>query len=88
MRKVLLIILIIIGLGVLGLASYSYIAPKLNPENRKIEAWIKTNNLNQYGDLENTAYSGGTPLFNPVTGKTTDRYDYIKNMHPNKPWNK
>ena len=29
-----------------------------------------------------TVYSGGTPLFNEMTGRSTDRYDYILKNHP------
>ena len=57
-------------------------------ENQKIDAWIAANNLNQYGDSKDTVYAGGNPLFNEATGQTTDRYEYIKQQHPDKPWNK
>lgn len=88
MRKVLFIIFIVVALGAAIFAGYKFLGEKFNPENRRIEAWISTNNLNQYGDPENTAYSGGTPLFNETTGQRIDRYDYIKKMHPDKPWEK
>ena len=88
MRKTLVIILIILGLITVGLLTYTYVVPKLNGENRRIDAWISESGLNKYGDPENTAYSGGTPLFNEMTGERTDRYEYIKKMHPDKPWEK
>ena len=57
-------------------------------EKEKIDAWIKANNLNEYGDPIDTAYAGGTPLFDEATGKSIDKYEYIINKHPDRPWNK
>ena len=57
-----------------------------NSEKAQIEAWIKANDLNQYGDSADTVYAGGTPLFNERTGGSIDRYDYISIRHPDKPW--
>lgn len=57
-------------------------------EKNRIEAWIKENQLNIYGDPKNTAYTGGTPLFDESTGQKKDRYEYILEKHPNRPWNK
>ena len=62
-------------------------SPTISNENERIDAWIAANNLNQYGDAQGTLYTGGTPLFNEHTGQYTDRYDYIKGRHPDKPWN-
>ncbi len=83
MRKVLIILLIVFAAVVLGLAAYIYVVPQLNAENRQINAWISANNLNKYGDTQNTAYSNGKPICS-----TCSRYDYIKKMHPDKPWAK
>ena len=83
MRKVLIIILIIVACGAIGLGIYQFVGPKLNAENRQISAWISANNLNQYGDPANTAYSNGKPC-----NTTRDCNDYIKKMHPDKPWEK
>lgn len=55
-------------------------------EKAQIDAWIKKNGLNQYGDAMDTMYAGGTPLFNEATGQTTDRYQYIAEKYPNRPW--
>ena len=55
-------------------------------EKIQIDAWVKKNGLNQYGDPVDTAYPGGTPLFNEATGKTEDRYQYITQHHPDRPW--
>ena len=57
-------------------------------EKELIETWIKENDLNQYGDPKDTVYTGGTPLFNEITGGTKDRYQYIIENHPDRPWNK
>ncbi len=48
----------------------------------QIDAWIRANGYNSYGDPEGTMYIGGTPLFNEQTGETIDRYDYILHQHP------
>lgn len=55
-------------------------------EQAQIEVWIGKNGLNEYGDPMNTIYAGGTPLFAETTGKTTDRYVYILQKHPERPW--
>ncbi|GEM_PF-6511915 len=55
-------------------------------EKQLIDAWIKANNLNQFGDAKDTIYIGGTPLFDETTGKSIDLYDYIRQKHPDKPW--
>jgi hypothetical protein len=57
-------------------------------EKQKIDAWLQTNNLNQYGDPKDIAYIGGSPLFNETTGETIDKYDYILSKNPTRPWNK
>lgn len=57
-------------------------------EKIKMDEWIEKNNLNVYGDPKDTAYAGGTPLFDETTGETVDRYMYILKNHPEKPWNK
>lgn len=55
-------------------------------EKQQIEAWIKENDLNQYGDPKATVYMGGTPLFDEKTGKRMDKYEYILRNHPDRPW--
>jgi len=61
--------------------------PETTPtETQQIEDWIKQNNLNRYGDPIDFVYAGGTPLFNEQTGQTIDRYEYILENHPDKPW--
>ncbi len=57
-------------------------------EQKQIDAWIKENDLNEYGDPKTTVYAGGTPLFNESTGEYTERYEYIVKEHADKPWQK
>jgi len=55
-------------------------------DHQKIDKWIRFSGLNQFGDSYDSVYVGGTPLFNEVTGETKDRYEYIIENHPDKPW--
>ncbi len=55
-------------------------------EKQKIESWIIKEKLNAFGDSYDTLYTGGTPLFNETTGEKKDRYLYILEKHPNRPW--
>lgn len=57
-------------------------------EKSKIENWIYKNGLNQYGDSQDTVYTGGSPLTDATTGASIDRFDYIISKHPDRPWNK
>lgn len=57
--------------------------PPIDDETkRKIDRWIRENNRNQFGDKKDTVYAGGTPLFNEMTGRALDRYEYILKKHP------
>ena len=54
----------------------------LDDQQKKwIDEMIKKKGLNEFGDPKDTVYAGGTPLFNEMTGKRTDRYDYILRKH-------
>ncbi|MFH1522577.1 MAG: hypothetical protein ABIE43_02020 [Patescibacteria group bacterium] len=56
---------------------------ELNQEQKeKIDQWLEENNLNRYGDPVGTFYTGGTPLFNGLTGESVDRFEYILNKYP------
>ena len=57
-------------------------------EIQQIGDWLQENNLNQYGDLEGTNYTGGTPLFDETTGETSDRLEYLLEKFPDRPWQK
>jgi hypothetical protein len=56
-------------------------APPTLEERAMIECWIVEKDLNQYGDPKDTAYTGGTPLFDEASGTQTDRFDYILARH-------
>lgn len=51
-----------------------------------VDEWLKTKNLNEYGDEQGMMYMGGTPLFNEMTGESKDRLEYLIEKFPNKPW--
>jgi len=55
-------------------------------EKQLIDAWIIENDLNRYGDIKDMVYIGGTPLFNEATGQSIDKYEYILQGHPDRPW--
>jgi len=57
-------------------------------EKELIETWIIKNDLNQYADPKDTVYMGGTPLFDEMTGESIDKYEYILQQHPQRPWRK
>lgn len=59
------------------------LSKKLTPELKAIiDGWLLGKGLNEYGDLLNTAYIGGTPIFNEATGEKIDKYEYILSKHP------
>jgi hypothetical protein len=62
-------------------------------EDQQIKDWIKRNNLNSFGDSQDTLYTGGTPLFNERLkergGKPITLYQYLnclKYRNTPKPW--
>jgi len=57
-------------------------------EKQLIEVWIRENDLNRYGDIKDTMYIGGTPLFDETTSQSIDRYEYIFQGHVDRPWKK
>lgn len=57
-------------------------------EAQQIKVWITQNGLNEYGDPADTVYAGGTPLFDESIGETIDKYQYILEQHPDRPWKK
>ena len=57
-------------------------------EKQQIDDWIKENDLNQYGDAKDMVYLGGTPLFDETTSQSIDKYEYILQGHPDRPWKK
>ncbi len=69
----------VVGLQIGGTTSTS--------ENEKIDAWLKVNNLNECGDPPATEYAGGSCLFDESTGIRKDKYEYLIEKFPAKPWN-
>ena len=56
------------------------------PSLEKIDSWLKSQNLNEYGDPEGMMYMGGSPLFDESTGEQTNRLDYLLERFPENSW--
>lgn len=57
--------------------------PPIDDETKqRVDRWVRENNRNEYGDPKGTVYAGGTPLFNEMTGRQMDRYEYILKKNP------
>ena len=54
----------------------------LRGQKEKIDLWLTANGYNRYGDAIDTYYDGGTPLFDEMSGKVKERYEYILEKHP------
>eukprot|EP00551_Chaetoceros_affinis_P005399 CAMPEP_0203666524 /NCGR_PEP_ID=MMETSP0090-20130426/3540_1 /ASSEMBLY_ACC=CAM_ASM_001088 /TAXON_ID=426623 /ORGANISM="Chaetoceros affinis, Strain CCMP159" /LENGTH=109 /DNA_ID=CAMNT_0050530423 /DNA_START=1 /DNA_END=327 /DNA_ORIENTATION=- len=52
----------------------------------RADKWLDSMRYNEYGDKPGTLYEGGTPLYDPLTGKYTYRYDYLVEKFPELPW--
>lgn len=55
-------------------------------EKIRIATWINQNGLNEFGDPQNTVYSGGVPQ--DKNGNSVNRYDYILSKNADRPWNR
>ena len=81
------VILLVFGVDLVWRKMQGQESGQLSEEEKaKIEAWIKENDLNRYGDPKDRVYIGGTPLFDERSGQRIDRYDYILRNHPDRPW--
>lgn len=49
---------------------------------RSVDEYLGREGLNEFGDPIETAYIGGTPLFDQATGQSHERLDYIVANHP------
>ena len=49
---------------------------------QRIDRWVRENDRNEFGDRKGTVYAGGTPLFDEMTGRRLDRYEYILKKNP------
>jgi hypothetical protein len=68
------------GLALLGCQRA---ASPTNPSIEQcVDGWLHQRQLNPYGDPPDTAYAGGTPLFDEATGQTTPRVDWVLRHHP------
>ena len=66
-----------------ALAAAPVVASTLSvAQQNYIDQWLERNGLNEFGDPLGTVYLGGSPLFNPVSGETKDRYEYVLERHP------
>lgn len=55
-------------------------------EKDRISLWIRNGSLNEYGEPSSTVYSGGVPQ--DKNGNPVNRFDYILNKNPGRPWNR
>lgn len=57
------------------------------PEKEKgaIDSWLAKKQLNQYGDPQGTVYKSD-PLYNSQVGDRWNRYQYLRNKFPQRPW--
>lgn len=46
-----------------------------------IDRWLAEHQLDPYGSPVGTQYAGGTPLFDPATGESIQRVDYVMVRH-------
>lgn len=49
---------------------------------KKIDAWIKAEDRNEYGDPKDTVYAGGNPLFDMMRPGLKDLYSYVLERNP------
>lgn len=58
-------------------------APDAAPSQQScLDRALTAKGLNSFGDPEGTAYTGGTPLFDERTGRSTPREVYVYARHP------
>jgi hypothetical protein len=47
-----------------------------------LDRWLAERRLDPFGNPEGTAYAGGTPLFDPTSGTSASRWDYVGSKWP------
>lgn len=57
-------------------------------EEDVFKTWADRNDMNRFGDPQDTMYLGGTPLFNEATGEVMPADVYILSKNPLRPWNR
>lgn len=60
----------------------SYARNLTDKQKQIIDEWLNANELNSYGDQFDTVYTGGTPLFNEMTGESVNRFEYLFEKFP------
>ncbi|NUP98983.1 MAG: hypothetical protein HUU35_03900 [Armatimonadetes bacterium] len=65
-----------------SLAAYAGLDELDVTQRERVDAWLRANRLNEYGDPEGTTYANDNPLIDPRTGYHMDRYDYVLSRHP------
>ncbi len=58
-----------------------------NIEQKRIDDWIKLNDLNKYAESKSTVYNLGEPLMKGGVKIYRDRYQYILAKNVARPWN-
>ena len=56
--------------------------PPAPPAGSRLDRQLAAKGLNPFGDPEGTMYTGGTPLFDEKTGRSTPREQYVFARHP------
>jgi hypothetical protein len=70
-------------LALLAAACRQQAAPEPPPAAQScLDRELAAKGLNQFGDPPDTAYTGGTPLFDEKTGRSTPRDRYVFARHP------
>ena len=57
-------------------------APPPPPAESCLDRQLAAKGLNPFGDPQGTMYTGGTPLFDEKTGRSTPREQYVFARHP------
>mmetsp|Transcript_17202 Transcript_17202/g.44498 ORF Transcript_17202/g.44498 Transcript_17202/m.44498 type:complete len:117 (+) Transcript_17202:87-437(+) len=59
-------------------------------EQQHVNAWLRAQDLNVYGDPSDTEYLGGNPCFDEegFGAYVCDSYSRLTGMFPTRPWNK
>ena len=60
-----------------------YIRNLTEKQKQAIDNWLKSNDLNEYGDESGTEYSEGNPLFDQKSGESINRFVYLFEKYPN-----
>lgn len=51
-------------------------------EDSCVDGWLTAHHLDSFGNPPNTEYTGGSPLFDEVTGEHIDRFPYLYKRFP------